>query len=172
MNQGRLIGVILIVVGFGVAGIAGLFLAAQVSAGDLTAGGAAVGAGLAFIPVALLVGFGIFLYVKGGQEAEQESVMLKQRQLLDILSSRGQVGVNEMAIELGVSVDAVKDMVHQLVGLQVFSGYVNWSDGILFSAEAKNLRDLKECEKCGAPIQLVGKGVIACRFCSTEYFLP
>jgi hypothetical protein len=172
MNQGRLIGLILIVVGFGVAVITGLFLAVQVSAGELTGGGAAVGAGLAFIPVALLVGFGIFMFVKGGQEAEEESVMRKQRELLDVLRSRGQVAVTDMALELNVSADTVKEMVHQLVGLQVFSGYINWNDGILFSSDASKLRELKECEKCGAPIELVGKGVLACRFCGTEYFLP
>jgi hypothetical protein len=171
MNRGRLIGIILMVAGFGVALIAGLFLAAQVSADELTSGGALVGAGIIFIPVALLVGFGIYLFVKGGQEQEQESVMRQQRQLLDILRSRGQVGVHDMALELNVSADQVKHMVHQLVGLQVFSGYVNWNDGMLFSSDASKLRDRKACEKCGAPIELVGKGVVACRFCGTEYFL-
>ena len=90
---------------------------------------------------------------------------------MDILGSRGLVKVHDMALEMSVSVDSVKSMVHQLVGLQVFSGYVNWDDGILFSSEASKLRDLKECEKCGAPIQLVGKGVVACKACGTEYFL-
>lgn len=172
MNQGRLIGIILMIVGFGIAGLAGLFLAAQSSAEDgLSAGGAIVGAALAFIPVSLLVGFGIFMYVKGGQEQEQESIIRKQRELLDILRSRGQVGVYDMALEMGVKVEDVKEMVHQLVGLQVFSGYVNWNDGILYSAEASSLRELQECKKCGGKIQLAGKGVIACPFCGMEYFL-
>jgi hypothetical protein len=171
MNQGRLIGVMMIVVGFGVAIIAGLYLAVQVSNDELEAGGAVVGAALAFIVVAPFVGFGIFMFVKGGQEAEEESVMQKQRQLLDIVKSRGQVDVNNLALELNLSVDKVQNLVHQLVGLQVFSGYINWDDGTLFSSEASNLHDLQECKKCGAPIELVGKGVVACRFCGTEYFL-
>jgi hypothetical protein len=170
MNSGRLTGVILSVVGFGVAIIAGLFLAAQVSAG-MSPGAAVVGAGLAFIPVALLVGFGLYMYVKGGHEAEQESVMQKQRQLLDILKSRGQVRIHDMALEMGVNVDTVKAMVYELVGLQVFSGYVNWDKGVLYSSDATKLRELKQCENCGAPIELVGKGVVACKFCGTEYFL-
>jgi hypothetical protein len=170
MNQGRLVGIILIVVGVGIALIAGLFLAAQVSDG-MSTGAAVVGAGVAFIPVALLVGFGVFMYVKGGQEAGRETEMQKQRRLLDIVRSRGQVGVNELAVEMGLSVDKVKDMVHQLVGLQVFSGYINWNDGILYSSDAAQLRELDQCKNCGGQITLVGKGVVACPFCGTEYFL-
>lgn len=172
MNSGRLIGIILIVVGFGVAVLAGAYLSVQAGTEALTAGGAVIGAGLAFIPVAVLVGFGILLYVRGGQEAEEESVMQKQRQLLDMVKTRGQVSVNDLAVDMRLSVDSIKDMVRQLVGLQVFSGYVNWDDGILYSSDASKLRDLKNCEKCGAPITLAGKGVVVCKYCGTEYFLP
>lgn len=171
MNSSRLTGIILSIVGLGIALIAGLWIASQVAAGSLTSGGALVGAGIAFIPVALLVGFGIYLYSRGGAEAKQESIMQKQRQLLDILKSRGQVSVDNMALEMNVSVDTVKDMVHQLVGLQVFSGYVNWDEGTLYSAEASKLRELKQCRNCGGEITLAGKGVFVCRFCGTEYFL-
>jgi hypothetical protein len=171
MNSGRLFGIILIVVGFGIAVIAGLWLASQVSGGQLQSGGALVGAGLAFIPVALLVGFGIYMYVQGGKEAESESEMQKQRQLLDIVKSRGQVAVSDLALEMKTNVDTVKSMVHQLVGLQVFSGYINWDKGILYSSDANNLRELQKCKNCGGEIKLVGKGVVACPFCGTEYFL-
>ncbi|MBK8026090.1 MAG: hypothetical protein IPK19_33070 [Chloroflexi bacterium] len=171
MNQSRLVGLILGVVGLGVALIAGLWIASQVSAGSLESGGALLGAGLVFIPVALLLGFGVYLFVRGGTQAQEESVMQKQRQLLDIVRSRGQVSVNDMALEMRVSVDAVKDMIHQLVGLQVFSGYVNWNEGTLYSAEASNLRSLDKCKNCGGEITLVGKGVVACKYCGTEYFL-
>jgi len=171
MNGTRLLGVILTVVGLGVAVIAGLWLATQVSSGSLEAGGAIFGAGLAFIPVALLIGFGIYNFVRGGSEAQEESVMQKQRQLMDILKSRGQVSVNDMALEMKVPVDQVKDMVHQLVGLQVFSGYINWTEGTLYSSDASQLRELQKCKNCGGEIQLAGKGVVVCKYCGTEYFL-
>lgn len=171
MNTGRLIGVILIVIGLGAALLAGLWLAVQLSNQQITGGGAVLGAGLAFIPIALLVGFGIYMFVQGGKEAEQESVMQKQRQLLDILRSRGQVSVSDMAIEMRVTPDAVKEMVHQLVGLQVFSGYANWKDGTLYSSEASQLRELSQCKNCGGEIELVGKGIATCKYCGTEYFL-
>lgn len=171
MNSSRLTGIVLTVVGLGIALIAGLWIGSQVAGESLTSGGALIGAGLAFIPVALLVGFGLYLFLKGGQEAQQESTMQKQRQLLDILKSRGQVAVPDMALEMRVSADQVKDMVHQLVGLQVFSGYVNWEEGVLYSAEARNLRELDKCKNCGGEIKLVGKGVVTCKYCGTEYFL-
>lgn len=171
MNTGRLIGIILIVIGFGIAVLAGFWLAVQVGDDEIEVGGAVLGAVLAFVVIAPLVGFGIYLYVKGGQEVEEESVMAKQRQLLDIVKSRGQVTVEDMAIEMQADLPQVKNMVHQLVGLQVFSGYINWDDGILYSSDASKLRDLQNCRKCGAPIELVGKGVVACKFCGTEYFL-
>jgi hypothetical protein len=170
MNSSRLVGIILAIVGLGIAVIAGLWLASQVAAG-MTSGGALVGAGIAFIPVALLIGAGVYLYTQGGTQAEEESVMRKQRQLLDILKSRGQVSVEDMALEMQTTVDAVKEMVHQLVGLQVFSGYVNWKDGILYSEEASKLRELRTCKNCGGEIRLAGKGVVVCPFCGTEYFL-
>lgn len=171
MSGNRLIGVILTIVGLGLALIAGLWLASQVSTGALTAGGAALGAGLAFIPVAALTGFGLYLYVKGGAQAQADSQMQKQRRLLDIVKSRGQVSVNDVALEMATSVDDVRTIIHQLVGLQVFSGYINWKDGTVYSAEAASLRDLKQCRNCGGEIVLAGKGVVTCKYCGTEYFL-
>lgn len=171
MNTGRLVGIILIVIGFGIAVIAGLWLALQVSSGNNSTGGALIGAGLAFIPVALLVGFGIFMYVRGGQEAVEESSMHQQRELLDIVKSRGQVQVSDLALEMKTNVDTIKSLVHQLVGLQVFSGYVNWEKGVIYSSDASKLRELDKCKNCGGEIKLVGKGVVVCKFCGTEYFL-
>lgn len=171
MSGNRLIGLILTVIGLGIALIAGLWLASQVSVGALTTGGAVLGAGLAFIPVAALVGSGLYLYARGSAQEQIESQMHKQRHLLDIVKSRGQISVNDLALEMTISVDEVRDLVHQLVGLQVFSGYINWRDGTLYSAEAANLRALKQCRNCGGEIVLAGKGVMACKYCGTEYFL-
>ncbi|MCB9451851.1 MAG: hypothetical protein H6672_10450 [Anaerolineaceae bacterium] len=172
MNTGRLVGIILMVVGFAIAVIAGLWLALQVSNEQLSSGGAVVGAGIAFIPVALLVGFGIFMVVQGGKEAVEESEMRQQRNLLDIVKSRGQVDITDLALEMNISADKVKSLVHQLVGLQVFSGYINWEQGTLYSSQASQLRELEKCKNCGGDIQLAGKGIVTCRFCGTEYFLP
>ncbi len=169
MNGTRLAGVVLSVVGLGIAVIGGLWLASQ--AREVEMGGIIVGAGLFFIPTALLLGFGIYMFNRGGEQAKESTTMQQQRQLLDIVKSRGQVSTSDLALEMRVTVDQVKDMVHQLVGLQVFSGYVNWSEGVLYSSEASQLRSLDKCKNCGGEISLVGKGIVACKYCGTEYFL-
>ena len=171
MNSSKLIGIVLAVVGFGIALIGGLWLSSQVQSEALQAGGALLGAGLLFIPVALLVGGGIYLFSQGGKEQQRTSEMQRQRQVLDIVKSRGQVSVSDVAMEMGIPAGDVKDIVHQLVGLQVFSGYVNWDDGTLYSVDASQLRTLDKCKNCGGELRLSGKGVVTCRFCGTEYFL-
>ncbi|MFN8530778.1 MAG: hypothetical protein U0670_19405, partial [Anaerolineae bacterium] len=149
MNTSRLSGIVLTVIGIGVALAAGLWLATQVSSQALTAGGALIGGVLAFVPVALLIGFGVYLFLRGGSEAKEESTMHLQRQLMDIVKSRGQVAVSDLALEMKVPADTVRDLVHQLVGLQVFSGYANWQEGVLYSSDASKLRELTKCKNCG-----------------------
>ncbi|MBE2182670.1 MAG: hypothetical protein IAE89_04520 [Anaerolineae bacterium] len=169
MNS-RLVGIVLIVIGLVLAVLAGIWLMTQVNAG-MTIGAATLGAAIAFIPVALLEGFGLYLVVKGGAEQKQMGEMQKQRQLLDIVKSRGQVDINNLALEMALPVAQIQNMIHQLVGLQVFSGYINWDGGILYSEDASKLRELDKCKNCGGEITLAGKGVVRCRFCGTEYFL-
>ncbi len=172
MRSGQVIGIVLIVVGVVAGVLAALFLASGVSSESLTPSGALLGFAIAFLVlVAPLVGFGIFLLVQGSREARRYAHAEKQRRLLDIVRSRGQVDIYDVAIEMQMSQEAIRDLVHELVGLQVFSGYVNWDKGTLYSAEASRLRELKQCENCGGDIELSGKGVITCRYCGTEYFL-
>ena len=75
------------------------------------------------------------------------------------------------AVELQVPRDEVKNWIYRLVGLGVFTGYINWDDGVLYSAQASKLRELTNCKKCGGEVKLVGKGVVKCPYCGTEYFL-
>lgn len=172
MGNGRMVGIVLIAVGLIIALIVTAFLFSGVSSGSLTTSGAILGLGIAFIVlVAPLVGFGIFMLVQGNREAVRLAEAGRQRQLLDIVRSRGQVDVRDLALEMQVSQEEIRALVHRLVGLQVFSGYINWEKGILYSSEARELRELKRCENCGGEITLTGKGVLSCRFCGTEYFL-
>jgi len=121
--------------------------------------------------VAPLVGGGVYLLAFGGQQARQEAEAARQRTLLNVVQTRGQVRLDELAVELQLPRDRIKDMVHDLVGLGVFSGYVKWDEGVLYSSDAQQLRDLKQCPNCGGEITLSGKGIATCRFCGTEFFL-
>jgi tRNA(Ile2) C34 agmatinyltransferase TiaS len=72
---------------------------------------------------------------------------------------------------MGSTRDQVKAMLYELVGKGLYSGYINWEKGVLYSAEASNLTELSQCKNCGGEIRLSGKGVVSCPYCGTEYFL-
>ena len=165
----RLVGIILIVVGVVIGLVAAAYLFTNP---DLTGPARILGLGLALlVVVAPLVGGGIYLTVQGTGEAKQQVDANQQRKLLNIIQSRGEVKIDDAALEMQQSKDKIRDMLYSLVGLGLYSGYINWDKGVLYSSEASKLRDLKQCPNCGGEIELSGKGVARCRFCGTEFFL-
>jgi DNA-directed RNA polymerase subunit RPC12/RpoP len=83
--------------------------------------------------------------------------------------ARGQVRVAEVALELNATRDQVKDYIYDLVGKGLFTGYINWNDGVLYAKEASEMR--RKCPNCGGELELAGKGVFECPYCGTEIFL-
>ena len=165
----RLLGIILIVVG-GILAFVGIAWVA--SNPDLTTPARILGIGiLLLVLVAPFVGGGLYLTVQGAGEAKQQADAGQQRKLLNIVQSKGEVQIDEVALELQQPKDKVRDMLYSLVGLGLYSGYINWDKGTLYSSDASKLRDLKTCPNCGGEIELTGKGVAKCRFCGTEFFL-
>jgi hypothetical protein len=171
MNTGRLVGVLLL----GAAVLACLLtLAVMVPrylAQDVDLPALFLGLALGSFIVLPLAAGGVFMLVRGRQDVQTEAVAQKQRRLLDMVTTRGQVAISDAAVEMQVPRDEVKNWVYRLVGLGVFTGYINWDDGVLYSAQASQLRDLTNCKKCGGEVQLAGKGVVRCPYCGTEYFL-
>lgn len=169
MNLNRLSGIMLVVLGLIVGAVATAWL---FSNEDLEGPARILGVGIALVVlVAPLVGGGIYLAAFGGQQARQHAEASQQRKLLNIVQSRGEVRLDDLVIEMQLPREQVRDMIHSLVGLGVFSGYINWDQGVLFSSEASQLRELKQCPNCGGEITLSGKGIATCRFCGTEFFL-
>jgi len=163
-----LAGIILIVVGV----VIGLVAAAYLFTNEgLTGPARILGLGLALLVVVLLIGGGIYLTVQGMGEAKQQMDAGQQRKLLNIIQSRGEVKIDDAALEMQLPKDKLRGMLYSLVGLGLYSGYINWDKGVLYSSEASKLRDLKQCPNCGGEIELSGKGVARCRFCGTEFFL-
>jgi len=147
------------------------WLISQVVDGRMQSGGALLGAILLAILVLPLSGLGVVLMVRSGREAQEDQERGELRKILDMVKSKGQVPISELVIDLGSTRKEVQDQIHALVGMGLFSGYINWEEGTLYSAEAANLRDLERCKHCGGEVSLAGKGVLACRYCGTEYFL-
>lgn len=169
--MGRTIGIILIAIGVIGCLIATALMASYVSEGNLTTSAAILGFGIFAAVFMIPLAAGVFMIWKGTQEAAAGEQAQKQRQLLNMVKTRGQVAISDLAIEMDSTRDQVQNMLHDLVGKGLFSGYVNWDEGMLYSRQASELRDRNTCEVCGGQLELAGHGVIRCPYCGTEYFL-
>jgi len=58
-------------------------------------------------------------------EAKQQVDANQQRKLLNIIQSRGEVKIDDAALEMQQSKDKIRDMLYSLVGLGLYSGYIN-----------------------------------------------
>ena len=167
-SSGKLIGGIL--VGGGallfVATGAWLFLAE-----GNTTGGRVLGVVLALIILIPIIAVGVFMLVRGGQEEKAMAQVTQQRKLLNIIKTKGQVTISDLALEMDGTFDQVKGWIYDLVGKGLFAGYVNWEEGTLYSQQASQLRGETRCKHCGGELSLAGKGVVHCPYCGTEYFL-
>lgn len=170
--MGRILGIILIIGGIIVGIIIISLMGVYRSEGSLSGGAAVLGSAIGFIVLVLPQwGIGGFLLWKGGREADTAVQANKQRQLLNMVKTRGQIAISDLVIEMQSSQDEVNQMLHELVGMGLFSGYVNWDEGMLYSEQASALRELTNCLNCNGELELAGKGVIRCPYCGTEYFL-
>lgn len=169
--MGRTLGIILIAGSIVGCLLLALIMFVPMMEGTRSAGAATLGFGIFAVVLLVPLGAGVFMLWKGGQEAKASGRAQKQRQLLNMVKTRGQVAISDLAIEMDVSRDQVQHMLHDLVGKGLFSGYVNWDEGVLYSRQASQLRERTTCEVCGGQLELAGQGVIRCPFCGTEYFL-
>lgn len=170
--MGKTLGLILIAGGIILGAIIVVLMGVYRGEGSLSAGAATLGAVLGFVVLVLpQLGFGAFLLWKGSQETAVAAKATEQRKILDMVKSRGQIDIGDLVIELNSTRNEVQDMIHQLVGMGLFSGYINWDEGMLYSRQAKELRNLTNCYNCNGELQLAGTGVVRCPYCGTEYFL-
>lgn len=123
-----------------------------------------------FIIGAPVLGFGLATLNKGRMESAEELTIGKQRKLLNMVMTQGKVNLSEVALDLNVTRDETKQIVRDLVGKQLFSGYVDWSEEILYSVDAQKLKASGNCPKCGGKLELAGKGLIKCPYCGSEVF--
>jgi len=171
MNTGKIIGLILVVVGLGICLLSALWVGAgYASDSNISLAASILGLGIAFILAAPLVGVGVFLFVKGQREAAEFAEVEKERKLLGMVQAQGQIRISDAALELNASRDQVKAWVYDLVHKGLFTGYINWDDGLLHSRDAAQLRGNK-CPSCGGEVELAGKGMVECPYCGAEIFL-
>ena len=169
-STGRTLGIILMAVGLGACVLGAVFFGLGLGSGQPSYA-MVLGFGLLFLVlVAPLVGIGGFLFIRGRQEEAQLADVRKERRILDVVKTQGQVEISELVFELQADVDQVKVWIYDLVGKGLFTGYINWDDGVLYSREIAALRT-NRCPRCGGKVELGGKGIVNCPYCGTEVFL-
>jgi len=171
MNTGKIIGLILIVVGIAVGLVGTLVVVANYVGGQTeTMSGMVLGVACAIVLAIPLIGVGVFMLIRGQREAVEFAEVEKERKLLGMVQAQGQVKISDVALELKATRDQVKAWVYDLVHKGLFAGYINWDEGTLYSRDAAQLHGNK-CPSCGGELELAGKGTVKCPYCGAEIFL-
>jgi hypothetical protein len=167
-SSGRIIGIGLLAGGvlLGLFGLAWLLS----ESGGIGQGGTLLGLLLVAMLALPLIGAGAYFLLRGRGAAVEEATIRKERRLLSMVEAQGKLPIADAALELQSSRDEVKAMLYDLVGKQLFSGYINWEEGVLYARQASQLRG-DRCPNCGGEIELAGKGIVRCKYCGTEIYL-
>jgi ribosomal protein S27AE len=172
LGSGRVIGIILVFAGIIIGAGAAVWLLTGMNEGTLRGSGAALGFVLIFGVVVLpLLGGGIYLVIQGRSEAREMAGIHQQQELLAIVETQGKVKISDLVLQLKSTKDGVVDDIHALVGRGLFSGYIDWQSGTLYSVEASKLNGRQTCPNCGGQLEIAGKGVIKCPYCGAEIFV-
>jgi hypothetical protein len=158
----RIIGIVLVIVSLGID--------AWLAAG-LASGSRGTGVALGFVLFSLpFLAVGVYLILSSRGEVRAESKADKERAILNSVMTRGRVSIPDLAIEGDLTREQVRDYIYDIIGKDLFRGYVNWEKGELVSAEAAQIKD-GTCPNCGGRLELAGKGLVRCPYCGTETYL-
>ncbi|MEZ4571263.1 MAG: hypothetical protein R2849_13235 [Thermomicrobiales bacterium] len=115
-NSSQIVGIGLVAVGSILAIAIGGWLVAGLVSSDLEAGGAILGGIFGFIfLVAPLIGVGSFILVRSRSESRQMDQVALQRQLLARIELAGEIGIADLALEVGLTRDEVRANLVDLV---------------------------------------------------------
>src|SRR5687768_15662054 len=133
----RWVGITAIVLGFVITVIAGFVLAAS----QLTAGALFVRALIVFVLVLPILLVGIYLYATINTESSELSETELQLKMMDLIRERNRVSLQELAAELKVSMGTVTRLVEDLDALDIFTGYIDWGNQVIYVVRPEMLPD-------------------------------
>jgi hypothetical protein len=173
VGSGRTVGIILIVAGLVICAAVSLFIGSGLFTGyannvtPIILGISLFGV----IPLLILGGVGIFLFIRGGAEAKEMAEVEKKQRIVGMISAQGQVPIANVAVEMKLTRDQVKTYIYDLVNQGLFTGYIDWNQGMFYSKDAASVGS-NRCPNCGGVRELVGKGIVKCPYCGVELFIP
>lgn len=170
IGQGKTIGLILMLLAAVIVLAVGLYLVSGVTEGRLSTSGFLLGLVVVLILALPLFAAGAFLAVRGRSESQQYNQAAQQKKLLNMVRTQGRADIPELALEMNVTRDQIKEYIYDLVGKGLFTGYINWDEGVLYGREASAMQTTK-CPNCGGVREVVGKGIVKCPYCGSELFL-
>jgi DNA-directed RNA polymerase subunit RPC12/RpoP len=171
VGSGKMIGLALMIGSALLLMAFGAWAVTALGTSETTSGGAVLGILLALLVMAPIFGIGAYLFRKGGAEQKEFAQVQKEKQILNAVLTRGQVTVSELVAEMQLPREEIEQMIHDLVGKQLFSGAINWDKGILYSVDSQKLTGDSKCPNCGGDLVFAGKGLIACPYCGSQVFL-
>lgn len=161
----RIMGIMLTVIGLGIA--AWLVVGLTELGEGASRAGHVLGLALFSLP---FVAVGLYFLFASRGEIRAETRADKQRTILNAVLTRGRVSLADLAIECNLTREQVRDHIYDLIGKDLFRGYVNWERGELVSVEATQVKE-DSCPNCGGRVELAGKGLVRCPYCGTETYL-
>jgi hypothetical protein len=133
----RWVGITAIVLGFVITVVAGFVLAAS----QLPTGVLFVRALIIFALVLPILLVGIYLYGTSNTESSELSETELQLKMMDLIRERNRVSLQELAAELKVSIATVIGLVEGLDSLDIFTGYIDWGNQVIYAVRPEMLPD-------------------------------
>lgn len=172
IGSGRTVGIILIVVGLVILLIVALFVGSGLASGRTNLAATILGIGVfGIVPFLLFAGVGAYLFVRGGAEAREMADVRRKERLVGMIQAQGKVSLSTIMIEQHLTREQVRNDIYELVNQGLFSGYIDWQQGVFYGKDAGRVGSNK-CPHCGGIRELVGKGIVKCPYCGVELFIP